>query len=392
MQKRGKIEFLVFSDAHFYEHSHYSEDNANFSLSGVSSIVSFKNINSRLHDTVKIVNNIIQYALKRNITHIFFCGDFLHSKKSVTKDVFNVTVNLFRQCESYSALEFIMIPGNHDFSSKDGSSHSLQAIKDFNNVRVLESPHDHCFIGNRAERNYTKIIGIPYTEDKEEFITNFNSNNANNLDADYNIILCHTGIQGAKVGSSYVMVKEHDVDTGNLQFNRYTACFFGHYHEHQKVSLNAWIVGAPAEHDWGDRDGTRGFLHVTIDEGAVDVKHIPTPREIPRFKLLNGDSTLDDVKSWDFIRFKTTESITEEHKNNIEGMIAAACGEKPKWLEIIVESQNENKEEFVLSSKATSAETVLDEWVNHSNIEGLPQEKVLQIGKEILSEAQNSLL
>jgi DNA repair exonuclease SbcCD nuclease subunit len=321
---------------------------------------------------------------------IFFCGDLIHTKKSTTKDVFNIIINWFRSCENSTGIEFVMIPGNHDFNSKDGSSHSLLALKDFNNITVLES-NTHCCVGTRKERNYTRIYGIPYTEDKEEFCNLFNNNPTNNLYVDYNIILCHTGIQGARVGSSYIMVKDHDVDTGVLQHNKYTACFFGHYHEHQKVFLNGYIVGAPAEHDWGDSGGTRGFIHVTIDDGKVDVKHIPTPREIPRFKLINDESSLEDIKPWDFIRFKTKESITQEHKNNIEGMIGAACGEIPKWLEIIPEPKNENKEAFVIPSKATSAESILDDWVDHSKIE-LPREKLLQVGKQILNEAKESLL
>jgi hypothetical protein len=65
--KKGKIEFLVFSDAHLHDHTHYAEDNASFSFLGMNSIIEFKNINSRLYDTVKVLNNMIEYAVKRYI-------------------------------------------------------------------------------------------------------------------------------------------------------------------------------------------------------------------------------------------------------------------------------------------------------------------------------------
>lgn len=385
--KREKLEFIVCSDLHFHSHSNYSEDTGTLYFTSTKII---EGVNSRLCNTVNAFIEMLNYAEQHNISHILIAGDLVHDKKRITKDVLSALVLCFSQAYQRD-ISFHVISGNHDQANKDGTNSTLALLHPYPNIDTNPGFNyynfGHVWLG---------VNCVHYTEDRNCFINQVNHPRYNkSLRASvpcYNILLAHTGIKGAKVGSDYVLIRDEDLDISNINYDKYDACFFGHYHEHQKVFKNGWIPGALEEHNWSDAGGKRGFIHVTLDDNKVDVKHIPTHRSVPRFKLLSVESTLEDIKPWDFIRFITKESITQEHKDNIEGMIAVVCGDRPKWLEIIPEPLNENKEEFILPSKAISTETVLDEWVSHSNIEGLPREKVLKIGQELLSEAKYSLL
>jgi DNA repair exonuclease SbcCD nuclease subunit len=300
-------------------------------------------------------------------------------------------------------ITIICIPGNHDFQDKDCTNHSLISLDSFHNVVTNEGagyhyvPRKSCMIVN----------SVAYTEDKNYFI-----NEVNHLkfyskieepgpnDYVFKILLAHTGIQGAKVGTDYVMIKEHDIDIDEVNLKQYDACFFGHYHEHQKVSKNSWIIGATHEQNWSDANGKRGFCHVIItknDDRDVNtqVSHIATDRNIPRFKVLsdNTDFAQLDLKHWDFIRYKTKQELTQDVIDNITGLVTIKCdGITPKYFEIVPVQEEHETEDFILSEKATNSDSVLDEWVSHQVPKDLDSQKVLQIGKELLTEARNSLL
>lgn len=132
-----KAEFLVFSDAHFHDLPFQAEEN--------DKLGDMVGLNSRLVDCARQFMHMVEYAGKRNIRHILFCGDLYHSKKMVAKDVTNVLFELFDWANSEFNVDFIMIPGNHDYVDKAGTNHSLLPFKSFSNVVVLDSPtEDYC--------------------------------------------------------------------------------------------------------------------------------------------------------------------------------------------------------------------------------------------------------
>ncbi len=370
------FEFLVFSDIHFHEYQQYSTINA-------------AGINDRLLHCSYALKEVVAHAVTNNIRHILFGGDLCHTKKNVTKETVNLLHQLFNNFTEYD-VTFHMIPGNHDYTDKKGMHHSLESLSNFDNVIVYDNPehfdNNHLMIDSPIGP-VVRIAGVPYTEDKAKFIASVNEIMPE--PSDYKILLAHTGIQGARVGSDYVLVRDHDLDISEINYNQYDICLFGHYHEHQKVFHNGWIIGATHEHVWSDAGGKRGFLHVKLSEDAPVVTHIPTPNTIPKFKVITSESDLADVKSHDFIKYKLAENLTEQEQDNIRGFLAINLGSVPAHLDFIPVPKVDT--EMTFSEKALSADTILEEWVEQDSA-GLDKEKLLTLGKQLLAAARDKIL
>lgn len=354
-------EFLVFSDLHAHNFR-YAADRT--TIPGRKGLY-----NSRLADTVSVLREIRDYAEYSNVKTIVFCGDLFHRRASVPTDVRHVIFDSLREWKEYGISLYAII-GNHDMGDRRGYVHSLAGLAS-THIEVFDSGVDKVSFGDYS------FIFVPYTDDVEQARKSLKE--AGEWVEEPSILFAHLGMQGAKVGSDYVLIGESDVSVKDVPHEKFAACFFGHFHEHQQLFSNGWYVGATHQHNWGDAYGSRGFLHVKLyEDGNVEFEQVGTMA--PDFVVTRDGKTsrgeLSMMKENDFVR-----NITKDPYQDKDAL-------KEKWgikhLELVAEPK-EGEEDFKLDVSKLSPIQLLEDWVDHKKPNS-DREAILAVGRDILKD------
>lgn len=357
-------EFLVFSDFHAHNFTYGATRTTIPGLQGI--------YNSRLADSAAVLDEILAYAKHHKIEHVFFCGDLFHRRTSVHTDVRHVVVDRLHKFVDED-IQLHMIPGNHDLGDRHGFVHSLVGLGELSDYIHVYDTVSYCVVGD------LQFVFVPYIEGRKA--TQLALESAGELaemHAGPSYLMAHAGMQGATVGSDYVLINDSDITVKDVPNRKFTACFFGHFHEHQQLFANGWYVGATHQHNWGDAYGSRGFLHVKHGS-KCEFEQIQTMA--PEFVVTRDGKTsrgeLSMMKANDFVR-----NITKDMHVDREAL-------REKWnvahLEIVYEVEDEETE-FTLDTTQLSPVAVVDQWVESRLPEGMDKEEVLSAGKEILKE------
>lgn len=355
-------EFLIFSDLHAHNFR-YAADRT--TIPGRKGLY-----NSRLADTVSVLREIQKYADYYNIKTAVFCGDLFHRRTSVPTDVRHVIFDTFKEFEEHGISLYALV-GNHDMGDRRGYVHSLAGLAS-PTVRIFDGGAD------RVSLEGLDFIFVPYTDDIEEARRRL-TDAGEQVGDNPAILFAHLGMQGAKVGSDYVLISDNDVGVKDVPHEKFAACFFGHFHEHQQIFGNGWFVGATHQHNWGDAYGSRGFLHVKVyDNGKVEFEQIQTMA--PDFVITRDGNTSRGVpsimKENDFVR-----NITKDPYQDKDAL-------KEKWgirhLELVAET-NENDQDFKLDASKFSPSQMLVDWVEYKNPD-TDKDILLSVGREILKD------
>lgn len=383
-------EFLIFSDFHAHNFRYGSKRvrHPDLAVDGL--------FNSRLIDCVGVLRDISRYAEEHGIKYVFFGGDLFHKRLILNTDVLSVIhreiVNLSSVCHVY------MIPGNHDYGDRAGHVHSLSVFKGLPNITVLDGV-EFVAVGDKL-RPDIGLITVPYTDDPElakTWLQTAGEYGRSKFRDDCPVVLlAHLGMQGAKVGSDYVLISDSDVEVEDVPYDAFDVCFFGHYHQHQKLFKNGWFVGASHQHNWGDAGTKRGFLHVKLDSGRVDFDLIET--RAPRFinlqeSELTSPDVVNSIRSQDFVRVHVTsrsnaldfEDLTELTERYSELLKAGR-------VEPIVHTEpTASTEELELPADRLEAAALMEKWVEH-HVDDTSAARYLKLGLELLKRAQEQAL
>ena len=352
-------EFVVFSDFHAHNFKAYSR----LSNYGISYL------NSRLVDSLVVLDEIRSYCNANGIETVLFGGDLFHSRQAVRTDVLtSVYSSLKAFCQD--GIQLIMIPGNHDYANRQGNINSLLPLQDVPGMVVAS--YASIFNAKGFE-----VACVPYTDNLEKAKENLaHFSKLGDPDPDYpRVLLAHLGMQGARVGSDYVLVSDGDIGVSDVPQDAFDLCLFGHFHEHQKLFKNGYVIGATHQHNWGDSGGSRGFLHVTIEGDDIDIQQV---RPIaPRFMYAESDQDLDQLERGDIVRCPATAS--DDFKEKIRKQITNIG-----FLEEVNTVTDVAEEQF--STESLDPNDMLSEWIESQSTE-LPTEDLLSLGKELLAEA-----
>jgi DNA repair exonuclease SbcCD nuclease subunit len=331
--------------------------------------------NSRLVDILYALEEAADYAVANDIRTVLFGGDLYHTRQAVKTVARNMVTAVIKTQFVDRGLTLVMIPGNHDYADRVGNIHSLQSL-DYLSTRV----HVLDTVTSLDVGDIT-VFSVPYTDDvvQARDSLKFAASQAATRTDRTTVLLGHFGIQGATVGSDYVMLSPTDVTGDEIPFASFDACFFGHYHQHQVVAKNAWYIGALTEQNWSDAGGKRGFLDVQIGN-KVSIKRIET--SAPKFVVCTTLEELQAAPSNAFVTFFTDTVPTEEQQVVLRETCASA------QLEIKPVKTKQTTPELAFDAAQLNAETALKPWVV-ANAGDLDQEALLQLGRELLSLGQD---
>lgn len=174
---------------------------------------------------------------EKNITKVFFCGDFFHSRSEITVDTLHVASDLL---DMFNNFELHMIAGNHDSYYKHNSSvNSISILKGRSNIKIYDKPQI-------IQINNKEMMFCPWgtTLDKMSVC---------------DIVFGHFEIESFKM-NSYKVCEEGFKSNDLTKFAPLVVSGHFHLREERKYENGTILyVGSPFELDFGDTQSSKGY-------------------------------------------------------------------------------------------------------------------------------------
>ncbi len=216
---------------------------------GSDDIVSETGLPIRLNSIMNVLEQMADYA-RKNDCNIIFAGDVFHNKSIIHSIAQSLFLDYVRK---NSDIQFHIIDGNHDLSSKSGVG--VSALKCVDNEKNVKTYH----VGENVEN----IMFVPWNVNMMETIRNNK--------ADY--LIAHLGLNEGKLSSGISIVS----DIGLKDLKNYKHVILGHYHLPQHIensTTEVIYVGSPIQLDRGERNEEKRFL--VVDTEKDEITSIPT--------------------------------------------------------------------------------------------------------------------
>jgi len=271
---------LIAADLHM---SAYSQE-ATISYQGLE-------VSEKLVSIVKAVKEMIEYAKKKEITKVILAGDTFHTKSIIHSLAQSLFLDIIRENKN---IQFIIIDGNHDMSSKSGIG--VSALKCCDNEPNVFMLHESKEIDN--------IWFVPWNpKTMNQDIIKGSPNKVPYL-------ISHLGLNEGKMNSGISIVS----DIGLKDLTKYKLAILGHYHANQEVG-NVIYVGSLIQMDWGEKHEVKRFLDFNSDTG--EFISIPSSGYKKYFELEikkdNVKEVLEEAKKLqeqgDFVRLRKLEEV-----------------------------------------------------------------------------------
>jgi DNA repair exonuclease SbcCD nuclease subunit len=231
------MKFINTADWHFAPYSY-------------DTIIKQSGLPDRLNSLVTTLNNMFNYGRENKIKNIVVNGDILHNKSVIYSFSLSILLDLIK---NNSDINFILLDGNHDMSSKtkDGVS-GLKALDSISNVHTI---HEIEKVEN--------ILFIPWKYASKELFKKEKSDYA----------ISHFGLSEAQLNSGISIVSDISMkDLSNFKF-----VLLGHYHKAQYLKnkdTELFYTGNPTQLDWGEKGEIKRFL--VVDTELHTTLSIPT--------------------------------------------------------------------------------------------------------------------
>lgn len=362
------MKIIAFSDLHahpFKPYSHTLETG----------------INNRLQDAINCIKQIQQHAAGVNADLILFGGDLFHVRRHVPTQAFNETfralVNL-----SLTGIPIVMIHGNHDQEDRNGRIHSLYPFGSF--ATVIDEPGWHEVRSRTGEA--CAIFGVPYVEEEAQLHELLSVNKSpGHLST---VFLGHFGINGATVGSGIVYRSKAEPSSDKLP-EVFDIGLLGHFHLHQTIAKNWYYIGAPLQHEWGDKGQKRGFLEIDVYPGGCKKQHITlNAPEFIEIEIGNPETLLPSYKGH-YVRIVSDRSWSKDECENTKNEFQC------RSLEIIPKKVVNAEKSVRLDIESGYTYTdILDKYVNSGlvDLNDLEAEQLLEFGCALLEEAEQDAI
>lgn len=349
---------LLFSDLHVHPFKLYATLDSN-------------GINSRLNDAFKCLDMIIDYAREHEVDLVLFGGDMFHVRKQLSVTAFNGVYECLRKLSEITNV--VLLHGNHDQADRAGEQYSVYAFSSF--IKVIDRPGWNKIHG--VSGKWYNIFALPY-QDELSVATLSSVIQQVPRSPHPRIFLGHLGINGALAGADFVYNSVYDANITDLHPELFDAGFLGHFHMYQDLGHNFFYIGAPIQHNWGDKNQERGIVVYDTDTKTHErvVLKLPMFWEI-KYKGPYAHGQFKDS----YVRI-----ICED------GDIPNTEFYKQEWKARYVEAYKPKKKEHAparMDVKVGMAITdALPTYVGLHKIEGLNEDYLLQLGRELLEEAE----
>jgi exonuclease SbcD len=278
-------------------------------------------LSSRLGDSLKALDRVVDYAIENIIDLVLFCGDAYKSREPTQTQQREFAKRIYRL--STSGIPIFLLIGNHDLPNAIGKATTTEI---FDTLTVK-----NVYVSNRPEvyriptaNGIVQVVSLPWLrrsalltkEDTKNLtfeqinerlqvaMTQVVANKAKELDPELPAVLAaHVWVTGAKVGSESSMTigQEHALLVSNIIHPAFDYVALGHIHKHQVLNENPPVVyaGSLERLDFGEAEDEKGFYLVDIEpdeKGKRRVSFDFHPLEGRRFVTVSVKVEPDDIE------------------------------------------------------------------------------------------------
>ncbi|GJD12422.1 hypothetical protein Gasu2_65070 [Galdieria sulphuraria] len=204
-------------------------------IENIDQFVLFSDLHLRkdnLETCIQVLKQVHQVAYERN-AGVLFLGDFWDRRGSLPVEPLNAAIEELQRWQQ----PLIMIPGNHDQVSYDGTVHSLLPI-------MVSLKHPAALVIDQPSI-FLDALWIPFIREDDLFTKVISS--VSPLWSQIDAVFCHTDIQGAQ----WIRNESHssfNCTKGVLPdcFPSHVAVYSGHFHKPQQIpNTHIRYVGSP---------------------------------------------------------------------------------------------------------------------------------------------------
>ena len=371
------MKLLLYSDLHAHPFKPYATVLPN-------------GMNSRLADTISCVQQILDYCIHHpEIEAVLFGGDLFHTRGRLSVQAFNA---IFETIAGFQVRKIpqLLIDGNHDQADRHGSVVSIHTLRTV--ATVVDAPGwQH--LQTRTGK-FVAVMAVPYTENVQHLRELVNEPMPfSNGSPVPKIFLGHLGIQGAKVGADYVYPGPYDPAIADLNTSAFDYAFLGHFHLHQQLAPNACYIGAPLQHNWGDKnDPNRGFLVYDTDTRTVERVALRSPHfvevEWDLLKIPSAQQGFQHYATDGFLQVIDRRVWSEDEKEDLRIKLGA------RDLQVVqpADAQPQVSNRRVTITPGMGYSEILQSCIDSGVLpmeEGLDPDYLVMLGAEIFSEVED---
>jgi len=200
-----------------------------------------------IQSNINLFDQICTYANSNNIKGFIHAGDFFDTRKSISVDVIEISLNIIEKLENTFRYIYMII-GNHDTYLKNQiKPTSLSIFKEHTNVYLIDEPYQ---IDN--------MLLLPWLFDKQIL---------NTIHAD--ICIGHFDINGVIMNASGFTPLHQRLNVSD--FINFKKVLSGHYHV-SSITNNIQYLGSPMQFTFNEINETTGFY--TIDTETLKLEFI----------------------------------------------------------------------------------------------------------------------
>ena len=314
-----------------------------------------KGLPERLYYLKNVLTNISEYAISNEIKNIVIAGDVFHTKSIIHSLAQSILLDYIN---NNGSIDFSVIDGNHDMSSKSGEG--VSALKCLDNCSNVNMIHEPCV--------YEDIIFVPWDP---------RTMRQTIKESTQSYLVSHFGINEAMLNSGISIVS--DIKAKDLA--HFKKCFVGHYHVPQEFA-NIHIPGSIIQLDWGEKGEKKRFLIVDTEDDSVESVETSGYKQHIEIDLdTNDPSELSEI----YEKAKSLKDEGHEIKFNLmKGDIDISPIKEDFRVIDKVEKDITNRG----INTAMSKEDILNRYIEIREIPEEKREIFLHIGKELIDATQ----
>lgn len=298
------------------------------------------------------------------IEYVLILGDLFDTHSVISSEVMNLWIDYLEK----SLLPHFLLVGNHDKVSPSSDIHALSALRNIDNVVIVED----CW------QNKDGICMVSHKASIDDFQKSLKVLNSNG------ILFCHQTFQGAQFENGFYAPD----GTPPRLVKDFKLVIAGDVHKQQEFA-NIWYVGTPMAHTFNDAGEKKGvWLFDTI---TMHRKFIETP--FPEYKIQHfyaTDEAINWLKKQNFIHHY--KLIVQAPKSAIQAMQTSKEYKKlkkdyhfvlyPKYSDI-----NYTKESKI--SDTLSPEKMVEKYIKDVMNTELNRDTLIEMSHKFLKDKNN---
>lgn len=310
---------------------------------------------SNLDITSKLFEKISNKALEYSVDTIIMTGDINDSKSIIRSEC----LNQIREFLKNIKIPVYILVGNHDLhnTKKPELGHSLESLKDIENVHVIDKP---LVVGD--------IKFIPYIDSPIELGKELKKDSTR-------FLFCHNGIYGAQMNAKGTI---DDFSLTQAKYKSFSRVFVGHYHNHCVLD-NIVYLGSPFSHSFNESNVDKFIGIIDFEKDKLDL--IKTElRQHRDFHIFSEEKNKDLLKT---IKYNKGDLVRVTIEGNKEANLSVLDELKSLDVKFIVKNTNRISKKLNIDPNS-SKKDILKQYLKQSDTD-LDKKKVLKIGEEIIA-------